>query len=259
MSDSQAAVERLDVLAVGPHPDDLELICGGTLAKLVRQGYRVGMLDLNSGEPTPRGSEEIRARESEAARRALGVHVRLNAGLPNRELMDVPANRYVVATLFRRLRPTVVIGTAGRTPAASPDHHQAHLLIEAARFWSQLTKWDDRFGGTTPYRIPHLVYAPFPFDAELRHWQGAFVIDITDTFEQKMEAVRCYASQFDAARLEKVRHFMTGHCIAAGSRCGFAYGEYFTLAHPVGASDLHTLVNGSKGSPAPVVLPEGGT
>src|SRR5262249_32982623 len=96
---AQHTQDRLDVLAVRPHPDDLEIPCGGTLAKLVRQGYRVGLLDLTSGEPTPRGSDEARAREAEAARQALGVPLRLNAGLPNRELMDVPANRYVLATL----------------------------------------------------------------------------------------------------------------------------------------------------------------
>jgi bacillithiol biosynthesis deacetylase BshB1 len=249
-------VERLDVVAVGPHPDDLEITCGGTLAKLVRQGHRVGIIDLTTGEPTPHGSLEIRAHESEAARRVLGVPVRINAGLPNRELMDSPANRYVLATLFRRLRPTIVIATAGRTPAASPDHHQAHLLAEAARFWSQLTKWDERFDGTPPYRVPHLVYAPFPSDAEVRHWQGAIIIDITDTFEQKLEAIRCYESQFDLVRFEKVRHFVGGFNATMGSRCGFTYGELFTLPHPVGASDLVGVVTGSKGSPAPVVLPE---
>ena len=76
---TEILTDRLDVLAVGPHPDDLEITCGGTLAKLVRQGYRVGMLDLTSGEPTPRGSEEIRVREAEAARQVLGVPLRLNA------------------------------------------------------------------------------------------------------------------------------------------------------------------------------------
>src|ERR671934_1304259 len=109
MSTTPPAPERLDVLAVGPHPDDLEISCGGTLAKLVQQGYRVGILDLTSGEPTPRGSEEVRAREAEAARRVLGVPLRLNAGLPNRELMDGPANRYALATQFRRLRPALVL------------------------------------------------------------------------------------------------------------------------------------------------------
>lgn len=247
--------ERLDVLAVAPHPDDLEILCGGTLAKLVKQGYRVGMIDLTTGEPTPRGSEEIRASEAEAARQALGVPFRLCLRLPNRELMDCPENRYVLATQFRRLRPSIVIGALGRTPAASPDHHQGGLLIEAARFWSQLTKWDERFEGTTPYRVPHLVYAPFPFDAEQRHFHATFIIDISDTFEQKLKAVECYQSQFDPQRFDKVKHWLTGSNSFSGGRCGFSYGELFALPHPVGASDLHTLVHGGKGSPAPVVLP----
>src|SRR6202163_401305 len=116
MATDQGTIERLDVLAVGPHPDDLELSCGGTLAQLVKQGYRVGMIDLTTGEPTPRGSVETRAREAEAARQVLGVPVRINLGLPNRELMDCPETRYVLATQFRRLRPTIVICMAGRTP-----------------------------------------------------------------------------------------------------------------------------------------------
>src|SRR5205823_14956003 len=116
--------ERLAVLAVAPHPDDLEILCGGTLAKLVKQGYRVGIFDLTSGEPTPRGSLETRRREAEEARRILGVPVRVNVGLPNRVLMDAPENRFRLATEFRRYRPGLVIVAAGRTPAASPDHLQ---------------------------------------------------------------------------------------------------------------------------------------
>jgi bacillithiol biosynthesis deacetylase BshB1 len=246
----------LDVVAVAPHPDDLEITCGGTLARLVLQGYRVGMIDLTTGEPTPRGSEAIRAQEAEAARVVLGVPVRLNAGLPNRELMDSPANRYVLGTLFRRLRPRVVITTAGRTPAASPDHYQAQLLVEAARFYAQLTRWDDRFAGTAPYRVPHLVYAPFPFDAEVRHWHAQFIIDISDTFERKLAAIQCYHSQFDEQRFARVKHALTGHGIMAGSRCGFAYGELFALPHPAGSGDLVALVTGAKAaSAAPVPLP----
>src|SRR6476469_8774133 len=161
--------DTLDVLAVAPHPDDLEITCGGTLAKLAKQGYRVGIIDLTSGEPTPRGSEEIRAREAEAARKVLGVQVRINLGLPNRVLMDSPDGRFALGTELRRYRPSVLITVAVRTPAASPDHHQGHLLVEGARFYSQLTKWDDRFAGTPPHRIPHLVYSPTPFDAERRN------------------------------------------------------------------------------------------
>src|SRR5437660_12008970 len=98
--------EPFDVVAVAAHPDDLEITCGGTLAKLVKQGRRVAILDLTSGEPTPRGSPEIRSREAEAARQVLGVQTRISVGLPNREVMDNPTNRYALATWLRKLRPT---------------------------------------------------------------------------------------------------------------------------------------------------------
>jgi bacillithiol biosynthesis deacetylase BshB1 len=246
---------KLDVVAIAPHPDDLEITCGGTLAKLVKQGYRVGIFDLTSGEPTPRGSEVMRKQEAEAARQALGVEVRINIGLPNRVLMDSPEGRFRIATELRRYRPALLILTAGRTPAASPDHHQAHMLGEAARFYSQLTKWDERFDGTAPYRVPHLVYAPFPFDVELRGWQSRVVIDITDTIEQKLAAIRCYASQFDDVRFERVRHFVSGANAFTGGQCGFMYGEMFALPHPVGGADLLAVARGGGGSIAPVQLP----
>lgn len=247
--------ERLDVLAVAPHPDDLEITCGGTLAKLVRQGYRVGMLDLTSGEPTPRGSLEKRKQEAEAARQVLGVPLRINLDLPNRELFDTAANRAALATEFRRHRPHVVIGTFGRTPAASPDHFQSQLLIEASRFWSQLTKWDDRFAGLPAYRVPHLVYAPFPFRAEQASFHSTFVVDIGETFEVKLAAIRCYESQFDAARVEKVRHFVGSYNGTQGARCGFTYGELFALPAPVGTQDLMQVAMGAQGTAAPVQLP----
>lgn len=235
-----------DVVAVAAHPDDLEIICGGTLALLARQGYRVCMIDLTTGEPTPRGDEPTRAREAEAARIALGVQLRIGLSLPNRELMDSPPARYALATELRRLRPRVLLACAGHTPAASPDHLQALRLIEAARFYTQLTKWDERFANTLPYRIPHLVYAVMPFEPEQRHWHGQFVIDISSTFEQKLAAIRAYESQFDAARFEMVRHFVTAEAAHAGAACGFAYGERFALPQPVGGLDLVQVVQGSK-------------
>lgn len=254
MSDSDLP-ERLDVVAVAPHPDDLEILCGGTLAKLVKQGYRVGIFDLTSGEPTPRGSLETRKLEAEKARAALGVQVRVNVELPNRVLMDGPEARFKLATAFRLYRPGVVIVAAGRTPAASPDHNQAHLIGEAARFYSQLTKWDERFDGTAPYRVPHLVYVPFPSDAENRFWQSTFVIDISDTMEQKIESIRAYESQFDVSRFDKVKHYISSANGYHGARCGFMYGELFALPHPVGGDNLVSLVHGGKGSLAPVQLP----
>lgn len=255
MTTDRHSFERLDVVAVAPHPDDLEISCGGTLAKLAKQGYKVGIFDLTDGEPTPRGSSEIRARESEAARLALGVPLRINIGLTNRELMDGPAARYALATALRKYRPSVVITMAGRTPAASPDHHQGHLLAEASRFYSQLTKWNERFDDTEPYRVPHLVYAPVPFDAEIRHWHSSFVIDISAEFEQKIQAIQCYHSQFDEKRFAQVRHWVSAWNAYNGGRCGYMYGELFTLPHPIGASDLFTLVRGGKSHPSPHHVP----
>ena len=255
MPEPANTVTRLDVVAVAPHPDDLEITCGGTLAMLVKQGYRVGIFDLTSGEPTPRGSEETRQREAEKARQILGVHVRINLGLPNRVLMDSPEGRFRLGAELRRYRPRVVITTAGRTPAASPDHHQGHLLAEAARFYSQLTKWDERFDQTAPYRVPHLVYAPFPFDAEQRIWQSSFIIDITKTMDQKLSAIHAYSSQFDEARFAKVRHFVSGANAYMGARCGFLYGEMFALPHPVGGTDLMTIVNAGTEMTAEAPLP----
>lgn len=255
MNKADQSDETLDVVAMAPHPDDLELACGGTLALLVEQGYRVGMIDLTSGEPTPRGSLETRREEAEAARQALGVQVRINLDLPNRILMDAPENRYKIATALRKYRPKIVITMAGRTPAASPDHHQGHLLAEASRFYSQLTKWDDRFDGTEPYRVPHLVYAPVPFDAENRDWRSTFVVDITSTFQKKIAAIEVYKSQFDERRYQAVQHFVTGYSISVGASCGYAYGEMFALPHPVGTTNFMATVTGHKGTPAPVQLP----
>jgi N-acetylglucosamine malate deacetylase 1 len=244
-----------DVLAVAPHPDDLEILCGGTLAKLVQQGYRVGIVDLTSGEPTPRGTLETRQAEAEKARKILGVQSRWNLDLPNRVLMDEAENRFKLATVFRQLRPEIIIAAAGRTPAASPDHHQGHLLIEAGRFYSQLTKWDERFAGTAPYRVPHLVYATFPFDAEERHWHGSFVVDISTTMDAKMEAIRAYESQFDAGRFTRVEHLVRCTNGAWGGRCGFAYGEHFALPTCIGTADLVKTVRGGQGALAPPQAP----
>src|SRR3954451_18143358 len=109
-------IAPLDVVAVAPHPDDLELTCGATLAKLVKQGYRVGIVDLTTGEPTPRGSIETRMKEAEAARKILGVPLRVCLHLPNRVLMDGPEMRFALATAIRKFQPTVLLTIAGRTP-----------------------------------------------------------------------------------------------------------------------------------------------
>ncbi|MCH7526134.1 MAG: PIG-L family deacetylase [Planctomycetes bacterium] len=234
--------EPLDILFTAPHPDDLEIGMGGTIAKLVDLGYRVGMLHMTNGEPTPRGTLEIRATESAAAAKVLGTAFCQTLDLPNRELMDGPEARYKVATVLRRHRPKILVGMAGRTPGASPDHYQAQLITEGARFYAQLTKWDDRFDGTTPYRVDHLVYRPVPFGAEVTHWHCRFVMDISDTIERKLDAVRCYASQFDDVRSERVTHYVRSVAATEGAMAGVMYGEQFALPRPASVTDMVAML-----------------
>ena len=144
----------LDVIAVGAHPDDVEIACGGTLASLVDAGYRVGIIDLTDGEPTPRSpGPEVRLAEAKAAGQALGVHLRTLLHLPNRRLFDTYEARVRLAIEFRKHRPRLVIGLGDRTPMASPDHWQAMQITDAAVFYSRLTKWDDQFQNYPPHAI----------------------------------------------------------------------------------------------------------
>jgi len=249
MDEMHVADAPLDVLFTAPHPDDLEIGMGGTIAKLVKLGYRVGMIHMTDGEPTPRGTPETRRKEARASADILGVSVMEMLNLPNRLLMDGPEARYAVATALRKHRPRILVGMAGRTPSASPDHHQAHMITEAARFYSQFTKWNDRFSGTEPYRVDHLVYRPSRIGAEVIHWHSTFVVDITDTIEQKLEAIRCYASQFDAARLEWLEHYVKSGAGVDGGAVGVKYGELYALPRPLGVTDMVSLLGEWKVPP----------
>lgn len=231
------AYPELDIIFTMPHPDDLEITCGGTIAALVKQGYRVGMCHMTIGEPTPRGSVETRTKELHEAAEILGVqHVEV-IGLPNRELMDGPTPRYAVATRFRRHRPRIVVGMWGRTPAASPDHYQGQLILEASRFYSQLTKWNERFDNTEPHKIDWLWWRPSTIQAESANFASTFVVDTSDVHEQKVAAISVYKSQFDEARLEAVLHRINAVDAAEGGRAGFRYGELFALPHPMPLKD----------------------
>jgi LmbE family N-acetylglucosaminyl deacetylase len=238
--------EKLDVVFTAPHPDDLEIGMGGAIAKMVKLGYRIGMLHMTNGEPTPRGTPETRVKEMEAAAKVLGAQVYEILGMPNRVLMDGPDVRYILGAALRRYRPKIVVTMAGRTPSASPDHYQAQLITEASRFYSQLTKWNDRFSGTEPFRIDHLVYRPVRIAAEVTHWHCQFVVDITDTIEQKIEAIRCYESQFDKERMAGLEHYIRSTAGVEGGSIGVRYGELYALPRPLGVTDMVSILGDWK-------------
>lgn len=234
---------QLDVVAVGAHPDDVEIACGGTLAKLVRQGYRVGIIDLTDGEPTPHSpGPHVRLAEARKAAEVLGVAVRVHLELPNRRLFDSFEGRVALAKEFRKYRPKVVMGFGDRTPMASPDHWQATLLTEAGVFYSRLTKWNEHFDHLPVHTVSSLVYYTLNFGSlGIPPGAGHVVVDISDTLEQKLAGIRCYETQFPPSKahvLERVRAF----ALQQGQAAGYEAGELFSTARMVGTRDLMSFL-----------------
>jgi len=230
---------QLDVIAVGAHPDDVEIACGGTLARLVRQGYQVGIVDLTDGEPTPASpGPEVRLAEAQAAAAALGVAVRVTLELPNRRLFDTFEARVALAKEFRKYQPKLVIGFGEKTPLASPDHWQAMQITDAGVFYARLTKWDDDFDGLPVHTVTAQLYYTLAFRSlGLPSGAGHLVADISDTLETKIAAVECYKTQFPP---EKAHVFDRIRAIAhhQGMAAGFDAGELFAATRTLGTRDL---------------------
>lgn len=243
-AEPQELPTRLDVIAVGAHPDDVEIACGGTLAKLVQQGYRVGIIDLTDGEPTPNSpGPQVRLQEAQAAADALGVHERIQLDLPNRRLFDCFEHRVTLAKQFRKWRPKLVIGFGDKTPLASPDHWQAMQITDAAIFYSRLTKWEDTFDGLPVHSIPRHLYfrlavEPDAIPGNSHH----LIVDVSHTLEQKVKSVLCYQTQFahKPAIVDRVRAAAT----VTGAAAGCAAGESFAAARPYAVDDLVETVMG---------------
>ena len=184
----------LDLLDIAAHRDDVELTCGGTLAKAARAGHRVGIIDMTQGEMGTRGDAKTRATEAERAAQTLGVTVRLNAGLRDAHIENTEASRKRIVELIRQTRPRVVIlpFPVGR----HPDHRIASELGRDACYLAGLAKYEPGTGGDAhrPFKLLFaLAYREDPI-------KPTFVVDISDVFETKMQAIRCYGSQFDGTK-----------------------------------------------------------
>jgi LmbE family N-acetylglucosaminyl deacetylase len=230
---------KLDLIAVGAHPDDVEISCGGTLARLSRVGYKVGIVDLTDGEPTPLSpGPDVRLAEARRAAEVLGVAVRETLNLPNRRLFDSFEARVELAKVFRRYRPRVVLGFGGKTVMASPDHFQAMQITDAAVFYSRLSKWDEHFDGLPTHAIAVQLGFPIALHSpSLPEAAGSIVADISDTLEVKLAAIRSYETQFPAA---KARIFAAVESMSRyhGMTAGFEAGEVFLSYRSIGVDDL---------------------
>ncbi len=181
--------QPLDLLVVAVHPDDAELGAGGTIIKFARAGKRVGVLDLTTGEPTPHGSDEKRIAETAAASKVMGLTWRKNLGLPNRRLEATIDARFAVASVLRQMRPNVILSPYWDD--VHPDHVAASRLIDDARFWSKLSRTD--MPGEPFY--PPKLYNYYSIHLRIIE-RPSFVIDVSETLEDKLRATACYESQF---------------------------------------------------------------
>jgi bacillithiol biosynthesis deacetylase BshB1 len=236
-------MEPLDHLVIAPHPDDAELGMGGTLALLLAEGGRVGVLDLTDGEPTPFGSPEIRRAETDAATAVLGLSWRGNLGLVNRRLQADLDSRARLAGAIRQLRPRFLF--APYWEDAHPDHVAASALVDDARFWAKLSKTD--LPGEPHY--PQRIF--YYFSVHLRvHPRPSFVLDVSAHIDVKMRALACYRSQLIEGRpttpptvLDDIRD----RARYWGWAIGTAYGEPFVCREELGLRGLGELVSPARG------------
>ena len=236
---------KLDVLAIGAHPDDIDLSCGGTVIKLTRQGYKVGLVDITQGELGTRGSADIRAKEADTARVILGAVVRDNLRIPDGNIENSPANRLKLIRLIRRYRPDVLL--IPHHTDRHPDHEHAHVLCRESWFFAGLQRivTEDTGVSQEPWR-PRAYYhfmQWFEFDP-------SFIVDVTEEYEQRMEAVRAFRSQFfDPESNERSTILSTPEFLEMlrarlenyGDRIGKKYGEPFYSPAPVEVRDLVAL------------------
>jgi bacillithiol biosynthesis deacetylase BshB1 len=241
----------VDLLAFGPHPDDLEIGMGATLADHAARGVRVGLCDLTRGERGSNGTPDERVKEAEAAAAVLGAAWRVNLGLPDGGLAVVPEQVRAVVTLVREARPAVVAIPYERD--RHPDHVAAHALLVRAVFDAGLRRFD---APGDPWR-PVRVVSYFINDSTT----PSFVVDVTDAYPRKREALACYGTQFapagDGAAATRLTSPLFMQLVESrdqqlGAAAGVAFAEGFVSRDPLRLTDLFAaaaLARPSAGAP----------
>lgn len=232
---------KVDLLAFGPHPDDVELFAGGTLHKMKLLRHTTVIVDLTRGELSTRGSVTAREQEARAAAKILGVHTRENLGIPDGNVENAQPNRTKIITALRKYRPTIVL--APHPVARHPDHARASELIRDASFLADLSKIDTGQDKFMPAKILYYyehVFASVP----------DMVIDITESFGEKMRAVRAYRSQFYHPKQRGRQTYLSrkeyleeleARARFFGSLIRAKYGEAFSVQLPLPVRDPVTM------------------
>jgi bacillithiol biosynthesis deacetylase BshB1 len=233
---------KLDILAIGVHPDDVELCAAGTIIKHVELGYKVGIVDLTQGELGTRGNAELRMKEALAAAELMGVSARENLGMADGFFSDTRENQMKIIRMIRKYRPEIVLANAIRD--RHPDHGRSAELESRSCFLAGLRKIETELDGKPqeawrPKAVYHYI--------QDRHIDADFVVDITDYIDRKFEAIKCYASQFydpDSDEPESpisVKDFLDyvrAKSKTDGRTIGVEYGEGFTVERQIGINNL---------------------
>ncbi|HEX6574344.1 MAG TPA: bacillithiol biosynthesis deacetylase BshB1 [Gemmatimonadaceae bacterium] len=232
---------KVDILAIAAHRDDVELTCAGTLIKAIALGRTTAVIDLTAGELGSRGSAQLRGEEAEKAAQVMGLTARENLGLPDGGVTNTPDTRAKLAAAIRQFAPAIVI--APSINGKHPDHTVSAQLIRDACFVAGLRKVAPEVPVHRPRKIIHcLAYRE-------DYVKPTFVVDITDTFEKKLEAVKCYASQFDEATQagevnpngESLYDVIRHHAAHYGSLIRTRYGEPFFTTETMRFDDVAAL------------------
>ncbi|MGA8011429.1 MAG: bacillithiol biosynthesis deacetylase BshB1 [Candidatus Acidiferrales bacterium] len=184
---------KLDLLAIAPHPDDVELTCGGTMIKMAQAGYRTGILDLTRGETGTRGTPETRLKEAARAGKIMGIKARRNLGLPDAHLKVTDEYKAAVAAVIREFQPNTVI--LPYWEGRHPDHYTAATLAYEACFVAGLKNYPLEGEAFRPFKI---LYAAAYADV-----RPTFAVDITGQYDRRRRAILAYASQFRPPKKER--------------------------------------------------------
>ncbi len=230
-------MEQVDVLTIAAHPDDVELTCSGTLIRMVAQGYSVGILDLTQGEMGTRGTPEIRAAEAEAARKVIGARFRERMNLGDSRLTASIENRLAVAERIRMAKPQTVI--LPYWEGRHPDHYTTATIGYEACYAAGLKQLPV---GGTPHRPNKILYASMYWEVK-----PSFLVDVSPHFQQKLQAINCFASQF-AGDLKDITELypawgrlldrVTTQCKYYGHLMGVDYAEPYVVKEVMAIADI---------------------
>lgn len=239
---------KLDVLAIGVHPDDVELGCSGTLINEIKRGKKIGIIDLTQGELGTRGDVKTRYEEAAAAAKIIGAHLRENLKMPDGFFTNSEENQRKIIAALRKYQPEIVL--ANSLDDRHPDHGRAARLIADACFLSGLRKIE-----STEHGNPQDLWRPryvFHYIQD-RYHEPDFIVDITEVFQQRMESIKAYSTQFykeNADDLEPQTYISTPDFLESviararmlGKKIGVKYAEGFNTEKRIGIRNFDALI-----------------